>query len=60
MKYLLQNASVLSVFSIKSHNNLTIEEELKISVQFLRSCCCCQGAQRHVRLYFHDSTSYFV
>ena len=35
MKYLLQNASVLSVFSIKSHNNLTIEEELKISKKLL-------------------------
>ena len=35
MKYLLQNASVLSVFGIKSHNNLTIEEELKISKKLL-------------------------
>ncbi|KAK7818462.1 f-box/lrr-repeat protein [Quercus suber] len=35
VKYLLQNASVLSVFCIKSHNNLTIEEELKISKMLL-------------------------
>ena len=35
MKYLLQNASVLSVFRIKTHNNLTIEEELKISKMLL-------------------------
>ncbi|KAL4619272.1 hypothetical protein ACB092_06G068200, partial [Castanea dentata] len=35
VKYLLQNASVLSVFSVKSHNNLTIEEELKISKKLL-------------------------